>query len=70
MRSRLAILACVRLVPFSGAVRGGAIGRLLTTGDGAFKQLASLLAPVDCKTLDHFVVAGEKTTSFAERGLL
>jgi DNA repair protein RadC len=28
------------------------------------------LALVDCKTLDHLVVAGEKTTSFAERGLL
>src|SRR5450755_1152092 len=34
------------------------------------QTLKQALALVDCKTLDHFVVAGEKTTSFAERGLL
>jgi len=33
----------------------------------ALKQALSL---VDCKTLDHFVVGGNKTISFAERGLL
>ena len=32
--------------------------------------LKQALALVECKTLDHIVVAGEKTTSFAERGLL
>jgi DNA repair protein RadC len=25
---------------------------------------------MDCKVLDHFIVAGEKTTSFAERRLI
>jgi DNA repair protein RadC len=34
------------------------------------QTLKQALALVDCKTLDHFIVAGEKTTSFAERGLL
>lgn len=34
------------------------------------QTLKQALALVDCKTLDHFVVGGEKTTSFAERGLL
>ena len=34
------------------------------------QTLKQALALVECKTLDHFVVAGEKTTSFAERGLL
>lgn len=34
------------------------------------QTLRQALSLVDCKTLDHFVVAGEKTTSFAERGLL
>jgi DNA repair protein RadC len=32
--------------------------------------LKQALALVDCKTLDHFIVAGDKTISFAERGLL
>ena len=34
------------------------------------QALKQALALVDCRTLDHIVVAGEKTTSFAERGLL
>jgi DNA repair protein RadC len=34
------------------------------------QALKQVLALVECKTLDHIVVAGEKTTSFAERGLL
>ena len=33
----------------------------------ALKQALSL---VECKALDHFIVATEKTISFAERGLL
>ena len=32
--------------------------------------LKSALALVDCRVLDHFVIAGDATTSFAERGLL
>ena len=32
--------------------------------------LKQALSLVDCKTLDHFVVGGNETTSFAERGLL
>ena len=34
---------------------------------GALKQALTL---VDIKTLDHFVIGGNKTISFAERGLL
>jgi DNA repair protein RadC len=34
------------------------------------RQLKAALALVDVRTLDHIVVAGQRTTSFAERGLL
>lgn len=34
------------------------------------RQLREALALVDCKVLDHFIVAGRATLSFAERGLL
>jgi len=34
------------------------------------QALKQALALVDVKALDHFVVAGDKTVSFAERGLL
>ncbi len=32
--------------------------------------LRGALAPIDVRVLDHIIVAGSKTTSFAERGLL
>ena len=34
------------------------------------RTLAEALALVDVKVLDHFIVAGNRTLSFAERGLL
>jgi DNA repair protein RadC len=34
------------------------------------RQLKEALALVDVKVLDHFIVAGNQTLSFAERGLL
>ena len=34
------------------------------------RQLKDALAMVDVKVLDHFIVAGSATLSFAERGLL
>ncbi len=34
------------------------------------KQLKQALALVDVKVLDHFIVAGNNTMSFSERGLL
>lgn len=34
------------------------------------RQLRDALAVVDVKVLDHFIVAGRHTLSFAERGLL
>ncbi|MFU7548046.1 JAB domain-containing protein, partial [Pseudomonas paraeruginosa] len=34
------------------------------------KRLAEALALVDVRTLDHVIVAGSDTTSFAERGLI
>jgi DNA repair protein RadC len=34
------------------------------------QRLKQALALVDVRTLDHIVVAGSTTTSFAERGLL
>lgn len=34
------------------------------------QALKQALALVDIRTLDHFVVAGGRLTSFAERGLL
>ena len=34
------------------------------------QSLKQALALVDIRTLDHFVVAGERTVSFSERGLL
>jgi len=34
------------------------------------QSLKQALALVDCKVLDHFVVGGDKTISFSERGLL
>lgn len=48
----------------SGVAEPSRADELLTQ---ALKQALSL---VECKTLDHLVVSGEKTTSFAERGLL
>jgi len=34
------------------------------------RQLKEALALVEIKVLDHFIVAGSQTLSFAERGLL
>ena len=34
------------------------------------QSLKQALALVDVRVLDHFVIAGNATTSFAERGLL
>ena len=34
------------------------------------KTLKEALAMVDCRVLDHFVIAGSALLSFAERGLL
>jgi len=34
------------------------------------RSLKSALALVDIQVLDHFIVAGPRTMSFAERGLL
>ena len=34
------------------------------------RTLKSALAMVDVQVLDHFIVAGGRTLSFAERGLL
>jgi DNA repair protein RadC len=34
------------------------------------KQLQAALALVDVRVLDHFIVAGDQVTSFAQRGLL
>lgn len=34
------------------------------------RQLKEALALIDCKTLDHFIVAGGQALSFSERGLL
>ena len=34
------------------------------------QTLKSALALVDVRTLDHLIVAGDSTTSFAERGLI
>ena len=34
------------------------------------RSLKSALALVDIQVLDHFIVAGARTMSFAERGLL
>lgn len=48
----------------SGVAEPSSADELLTC---ALKQA---LALVDCRTLDHVVVAGDRTTSFAERGLL
>ena len=48
----------------SGVAEPSRADELLTA---ALKQA---LALVDCKTLDHFVVGGDRTISFAERGLL
>jgi len=48
----------------SGIAEPSRADELLTT---ALKQALTL---VDCKLLDHFVVGGDRTISFAERGLL
>jgi DNA repair protein RadC len=48
----------------SGVAEPSRADELLTT------SLKQALALVDIKTLDHFIVAGDKTISFAERGLL
>lgn len=48
----------------SGVAEPGRADELLT------QTLKQALALVECRTLDHFVVAGSHTTSFAERGLL
>lgn len=48
----------------SGIPEPSAADRLLT------QELKSALALVDIRVLDHFIVAGDLSTSFAERGLL
>jgi DNA repair protein RadC len=48
----------------SGAAQPSQADELLT------RNLKDALALVDVKVLDHFVVAGNQTLSFAERGLL
>jgi DNA repair protein RadC len=48
----------------SGVSEPSAADELLT------RQLKSALALVDVKVLDHFIVAGNKALSFAERGLI
>ena len=48
----------------SGAVKQSSADELLTG------QLKQALALVDVRVLDHFIVAGNQTLSFAERGLL
>ena len=48
----------------SGNSEPSQVDKLLT------QRLKEALALVDVRTLDHIVVAGEATTSFAERGLL
>lgn len=48
----------------SGVAKQSAADELLT------QQLKQALALVDVRVLDHFIVAGNQTLSFAERGLL
>jgi len=48
----------------SGVAQPSQADELLT------RQLKESLALVDCRALDHFVVAGNQSISFAERGLL
>jgi DNA repair protein RadC len=48
----------------SGVAQQSAADEMLT------KQLTQALALVDVRVLDHFIVAGNRTLSFAERGLL
>ncbi len=48
----------------SGVANPSAADEMLTT------QLKQALALVDVRVLDHFIVAGNQTLSFAERGLL
>jgi DNA repair protein RadC len=39
-------------------------------GQALTQRLKEALALVDVRTLDHIIVGGEATTSFAERGLI
>jgi DNA repair protein RadC len=48
----------------SGAAQPSRADELLT------RNLKDALSLVDVKVLDHFIVAGHQTLSFAERGLL
>ncbi len=48
----------------SGVAEQSAADEMLT------KQLKEALALVDVRVLDHFIIAGNQTLSFAERGLL
>jgi DNA repair protein RadC len=48
----------------SGVAQQSQADELLT------KQLKQALALVDVRVLDHFIVAGNDTLSFSERGLL
>ena len=48
----------------SGVAQPSQADELLT------RQLKEALALVEVKVLDHFIVAGNQTLSFAERGLL
>ena len=48
----------------SGVAEPGRADELLT------QTLKQTLALIDVRVLDHFVVAGSRTVSFAERGLL
>lgn len=51
-------------------IKGGACLARLRPGEAVTKLLKDALALVDVRTLDHVVVAGSGTTSFAERGLI
>ena len=48
----------------SGVAEQSAADEMLT------RQLKDALALVDVRVLDHFIIAGNQTLSFAERGLL
>jgi DNA repair protein RadC len=48
----------------------GLVASLVVADEELTKVLKAALALVDVRLLDHFIVAGNQTVSFSERGLL
>ena len=66
----LEALSVGKLMQKVNLTHGGFYGHFPSRSDLIAQALKQALALVDVKVLDHFIVGGSTTMSFAERGLL